>query len=790
MPRDISYNELVRVYADRGNIPAGSMLIRVDDQWVPLLPTTWPGSIFGIVGDYNVDLGTGTDFSTIINNALTLIGAGNTLDLSGCGLVMIGSPINIPAGTILKGPGTRKTIRWSSALGDWSVADDPGDFLVVKFGQGTTTLTSAAVRLAGESVIDGIAFWWPDQAMDSATPVVYPPAITGQSSGGAFQPTVKNCFFVDAYEGIHFEGSGTRYEVHNVQGFAADCFMYLDSIPDTSHFTNILDSYGNAYSGLPASNLKDYAKASGSFIRLGNVDGGQFVNCFANQKHKIIEIIADGGVGSLFLDLGTDGVVYGIYNNGFSYDRLLISGSGFSGDTDGYHIWWHPGAQAALLSITGSQLRGGHLGDIDGGTGFVFTGNAFDVGNVFGSTAEGLSLTDVEDFVIAGNLFDSTANLRSIEIANGSRGVISGNRFNGGSVEPDVRLSGTADFIRVENNTTNQQIAFFASDVSSGTHNVIRNNTGSNYAQTGLDAGPFQALTIASGAISIVRAGQVRVDTEAAAASDDLDTITIPAGVDGAIVTLRTNSSLRDVTVRSGVGNILLIGGNFTLATVDYRLTLIYDAVRTTWSELARAWPGGAGLDADTLDGLDSTAFQRVSTFAEDVSDQVGAMVTGNTETNITVTYQDSDNTLDFAVPAADTSTAGVSELATTAETITGTDATRTVTPAGLAGAIRGDNTTYTIATGAITLTNFGRLRIDTESAAATDDLDTINGGIQGAIVVFRSLSSSRDTTFKDGTGNMRLAGDFILTSADDQIMLIYDANTSVWYEIGRNDNA
>jgi hypothetical protein len=39
-----------------------------------------------------------------------------------------------------------------------------------------------------------------------------------------------------------------------------------------------------------------------------------------------------------------------------------------------------------------------------------------------------------------------------------------------------------------------------------------------------------------------------------------------------------------------------------------------------------------------------------VSDFAEAVSDQVGAMVTGNTETGITVAYQDADNTLDFTV--------------------------------------------------------------------------------------------------------------------------------------------
>ena len=43
------------------------------------------------------------------------------------------------------------------------------------------------------------------------------------------------------------------------------------------------------------------------------------------------------------------------------------------------------------------------------------------------------------------------------------------------------------------------------------------------------------------------------------------------------------------------------------------------------------------------------------ATLAETISDTVGAMVSSNTETGITVTYEDGDNTLDFALGAAQT---------------------------------------------------------------------------------------------------------------------------------------
>jgi hypothetical protein len=90
-----------------------------------------------------------------------------------------------------------------------------------------------------------------------------------------------------------------------------------------------------------------------------------------------------------------------------------------------------------------------------------------------------------------------------------------------------------------------------------------------------------------------------------------------------------------------------------------------------------------------------------------------------------------------------------------------------------------------TVASGAITPT-LSYHRIDTESAAATDDLVTINGGSVGQRLLLASVSGTRDTTIKHGTGNIRLVGgtDFVLAGVRDKIELI--CSGTEWHEQSR----
>jgi hypothetical protein len=98
-----------------------------------------------------------------------------------------------------------------------------------------------------------------------------------------------------------------------------------------------------------------------------------------------------------------------------------------------------------------------------------------------------------------------------------------------------------------------------------------------------------------------------------------------------------------------------------------------------------------------------------------------------------------------------------------------------------------------TIASGAITATS-SWMQLDTEASAASDDLDTINGGEAGALLILRTSSSSRDVVVRHlggGTGNIRLNGavDYTIPNTSSRLTLMYDDNLSLWVEVARSTN-
>lgn len=81
-----------------------------------------------------------------------------------------------------------------------------------------------------------------------------------------------------------------------------------------------------------------------------------------------------------------------------------------------------------------------------------------------------------------------------------------------------------------------------------------------------------------------------------------------------------------------------------------------------------------------------------------------------------------------------------------------------------------------TISSGVISPTKT-HIVVDTEGAASTDDLVTINNGVQGRWIAIRSTSNSRSVVLKHGTGNIRTSTgqDCTLSSSDVWTLLIHN---------------
>ena len=144
---------------------------------------------------------------------------------------------------------------------------------------------------------------------------------------------------------------------------------------------------------------------------------------------------------------------------------------------------------------------------------------------------------------------------------------------------------GTVDLIDLDN------VDFYSKDISfvNYVNRIVKTANTSFHEETEfsqLNLGVPTELTIAGGVITITK-NYHNVDGQGDAA-DDL--VTINGGLDGMPLTLALENNARVITVKHGLGNIILDGGaDFVIATVTSRIKLQYDLLHTSWVELSRA---------------------------------------------------------------------------------------------------------------------------------------------------------------------------------------------------------
>ena len=114
-------------------------------------------------------------------------------------------------------------------------------------------------------------------------------------------------------------------------------------------------------------------------------------------------------------------------------------------------------------------------------------------------------------------------------------------------------------------------------------------------------------------------------------------------------VVIKNDANQSVLNIPTGTRNVVITAGSLSAASLDISGDVDID--------------GTLEADAITVNG---------TTLAETISDTVGAMVTSNTESGITVAYQDADNTLDFTIGTLNQNTTGSAATLTTARTIGG----------------------------------------------------------------------------------------------------------------------
>ena len=234
--------------------------------------------------------------------------------------------------------------------------------------------------------------------------------------------------------------------------------------------------------------------------------------------------------------------------------------------------------------------------------------------------------------------------------------------------------------------------------------------------------------------------------------------------------------------------------------TVDINGAVVFDGAITGATNITLS----GELDAATLDisgnaDIDGTLEADAitvdgTTLAEYIADTVGAMVTSNTESGITVAYQDGDNTLDFTVGTLNQDTTGTAAIATTV-TITDNESTNEdnalIFTAG--GDVDGGNLglesdgtlTYNPSTGKVTATGF----IGTLTGNVTGDVTgNVTGNTSGTAATVTTAAQTNITSLGTLTtltvDNVIINGTTIGHTSDTDLMTVADGVLTVAGEV------
>jgi len=228
--------------------------------------------------------------------------------------------------------------------------------------------------------------------------------------------------------------------------------------------------------------------------------------------------------------------------------------------------------------------------------------------------------------------------------------VADGTNFNPVAISGDVTMASSGAVTIAATSVENSMLAGSIADSKLSTITTADKVSGAAIQIDGATDGT--SITVADadklliddgGTTKYITASQLNAYTSGSIAADNIST-------GDAAVTIATSSG--DITIDAQAGDADIIFKGTDSSSDITALTLDMSAAgAATFNDKIIATELDISGDVDIDGTLEADAITiNGTTLAETISDTVGAMIGSNTETGISVTYDDSDNTLDFVI--------------------------------------------------------------------------------------------------------------------------------------------